>query len=289
MTGDSGSAAAPLFSVIVPAYNAEDTLAETLDAIRLQTHEDWECIIVDDGSTDTTFDLARSVAAHDERLRVVQQPNRGTGGAYNTGVRAAVGEWVVICSADDLLAPEHLELMAEAIREHPDHDIFSCNGYYLQPDGSLDVVYRDMVDQAVRSWSMKELLERCFFSVGATYRRSLFALVGGYDEDIFGEDYDFWLRAMARGARHLYIPSATATHRLSATQKSASHVRALQSDVRSIRSLMVSGLLDDADSRAARDAIKSRQRLIRARGRLARATYGVRRRFRRKPGGTVSR
>lgn len=288
MGTDVGSGA-PFFSVVVPAYNAEDTLAETLDSILRQTFQDWECVVVDDGSTDGTFDLANSIAVGDARIRVIHQENRGTGGAYNTGIRSAHGEWVTICSADDLLAETHLELMARAIGDHPGFDIFSSNGYYLRTDGTLDLVYKDDQDQAVRSWAMEQVLERCFFSVGAAYRRSLFAEVGGYDEDIFGEDYDFWLRAMGQGARHLYIPEATATHRLSATQKSASHVRALKSDIRSIRSLVDSGVLSDADRGLARTAIAARKRIIRAHGRVAQATYRFRSRFRRRPDGMSGR
>jgi len=286
---DNAASGAPFFSVVVPAYNAQDTLAETLDSLLRQTFEDWECLVVDDGSTDGTFDLASSIALDDARIRVIHQDNRGTGGAYNTGVGSACGEWVTICSADDLLAQSHLELMARAIGDHPGFDIFSTNGYYLRTDGVLDLVYKDDQDQAVRSWTMEQVLERCFFSVGAAYRRSLFAEVGGYDEAIFGEDYDFWLRAMGRGARHLYIPEATATHRLSATQKSASHVRALESDIRSIRSLVDSGLLSDEDRSLARAAIAARKRIIRAHGRVAQATYKFRSRFRRRPDGTSQR
>jgi len=286
---DDLASGTPFFSVVVPAYNAEETLAETLDSIQRQTFEDWECLVVDDGSADGTFELASSISRDDTRIRVIHQANRGTGGAYNTGVRAAIGEWVTICSADDLLAETHLELMARAIGENPGFDIFSSNGQYLRTDGSLDVVYKHEEDQAPRSWSMEQLLERCFFSVGAAYRRSLFAEVGGYDEDIFGEDYDFWLRAMARGAKHLYIPVTTATHRLTPTQKSASHVRALESDVRSIRSLIDSGVLSHEDRVLARSAIAARKRIIRAHGRMAQATYKFRAKLRKRPDGTDAR
>jgi glycosyltransferase involved in cell wall biosynthesis len=252
----------PRFSIVVPAYNAEATLAETLDAVCAQTFGDWECIVVDDGSVDGTLALARSYEGADPRFRVITQENRGTGGAYNAGVSAAGGDWVSICSADDVLLPPHLASMSRAIDEHPECDIFSCNGYFWHPDGSRELVYPEGEAAAAGSWSLEETFIHCFFSVGACYRRSLFDTVGGYLTDVFGEDYDFWLRAMASGARHLYVPEALSLHRKSETQKSANLRSAFESDIRSIMVVLGSGLLSPSQARAARAGIRHRKRLM---------------------------
>lgn len=250
------------FSIVVPAYNAQQTLAETLDAVRAQTFSEWECIVVDDGSTDATLEVARTRAEADARFKVLSQENRGTGGAYNTGVRAATAPWVTICSADDLLLPQHLEVMARAIQGHPGFDIISCNGYYLRPDGTRELVYAGEAGGAPRSWLLEDLFDRCFFSVGACYRRALFDSAGGYLEDAYGEDYDFWLRAVSGGAKHLYIPDPLAVHRTAPTQKSANHVRAFESDIISIRRVVTAGGLSTSQRRAARKAIAFRRRMI---------------------------
>ena len=252
----------PRFSIVVPAYNAEATLAETLEAVRAQTFADWECVVVDDGSTDGTRALAEQYAAREPRLRVLGQENRGSGGAYNTGVRAATGEWVTLCSSDDVLLPEHLATMARIIEERPGYDIYSVTGFYWHPDGTRVPVYPPGVEDTARSWPLSDVMDRCFYSVGACYRRPLFDEVGGYREDIFGEDYDFWLRAMAAGARHFYVPQALTLHRVSETQKSASKAEAYESDIRSISSLLEAGTLAPGDARAARAAIRFRKRLI---------------------------
>jgi glycosyltransferase involved in cell wall biosynthesis len=96
----------------MPAYQAASTLAETLDAIMAQSFSDWECVVVDDGSTDDTLLTATAYEQRDPRFRVICQGNRGTAGAYNAGVSSAVGDFVVICSADDILLPEHLFRMS---------------------------------------------------------------------------------------------------------------------------------------------------------------------------------
>lgn len=251
------------FSVVVPAYNATGTLCETLDGILAQTFDDWECIIVDDGSTDDTPLLAASYASADTRFRVLTQENRGTGGAYNAGVAIAQGQWITICSSDDVLLPRLLETMCDAMAIHPDVSILSCNGYYWTDDGSRTLVYSGGASTQERSWSLGDVLQRSFFSVGACYRRELFSELGGYSEAAFGEDYDFWLRALAHGAKHCYVPVPLALHRVSATQKSANLRRAYESDIAAISGLMESGQLDRHQMAAAESAIRRRRRLIR--------------------------
>lgn len=270
----------PRFSVVVPAYNAESTLAETLEAIIGQGFTDWECVVVDDGSTDGTLALAETMAEREPRFRVVHQRNLGSAGAYNTGVAAAGADWVCICSADDVLLSNHLEAMSAAVDEHPECDIVSCNGYYLQPDGNRVLVYTGQEAAESRSWSLEDVFRACFFSVGACYRRALFEKLGGYPVDAYGEDYIFWMRAIASGAKHLYIPEVLALHRISGSQKSANLRRAYESDIESISAVMASGLLDAAQLRAARAAIRHRRRLIAELGRIAGPVFRLLRRAR---------
>lgn len=252
----------PRFSVVVPAYNAQDTLADTLEGVFEQTYDRWECIVVDDGSTDDTLAVARSFEERDPRFRVVSQENRGTGGAYNTGVAAAVGEWISICSADDRLLPATLAAMSDAIDRNPDHDIFSCNGYLCWSDGNRAVRYMEDANQVEHDTTVAEILDSCFYSVGACYRRTIWEELGGYREDIHGEDYDLWVRAMVAGARHRYIPDRLTLHRISDSQKSASFTSMWESDIDIIsRGLAAPGLTRE-ERRAGRHAIRNRKRYI---------------------------
>ncbi|MDP2401040.1 MAG: glycosyltransferase family 2 protein, partial [Actinomycetota bacterium] len=224
-------ASVPHFSVVVPAYNAESTLAETLDAVLAQTFSAWECVVVDDGSEDGTASVASGYCDSDPRFRLIRQENAGTAGAYNTGVENAAGNFITICSADDLLLPDHLAAMYEFIEENPAFDIYSCNGYYLRPDGRRDLVYTQPQWQARRQISFEEVVTECFYGVGATYNQELFHRVGGYRAGIYAEDYDFWVRALAQQAKHCYSPARTTVHRIAASQKSADGIRALDSAI----------------------------------------------------------
>lgn len=252
----------PRFSIVVPAYEAQPTLAETLDAILAQTFDDWECIVVDDGSTDDTLRIASAYARKDSRVRVVHQDNRGTAGAYNTGVTSAVGDFVVICSADDILLPEHLSRMSAFIDAEDGYDIYSSDGYFWEPGYSREIFYGPSQGERIHSLELVDVIRRCFFSVGAVYRRELFATVGGYRPGVFGEDYDFWLRTMASGARHRYLPEPLALHRVSHTQKSARLEAVYRSDIRLISELRRDFPLAAAESHAVDECINDREQRI---------------------------
>lgn len=252
----------PRFSVVVPAYNAEATLAETIQSVLAQDMTDWQCIIVDDGSSDCTHEIALSHAERDGRFVVLTQDNAGTAGAYNTGVRAASSDLVVLLSSDDLLLPSHMGVMADLVDRNPACGIFSGNGEYLHSSGSRTVVYEDKIWLSERSLELDDLLTRCFFSVGAVFRRSVWDAVEGFRVGTYGEDYDFWLRAMAVGSRHRYTPERVAVHRLSVTQKSSDRVRVYQSNVESLRHLIDAGYVVSQNAALVEQAISERLETI---------------------------
>lgn len=111
------SSTAPRVSIVVPAYNAAETLAETLASLLAQTFQDFELLVIDDGSSDRTPAIARSFG--DRRLRLIQQPNRGLAGARNSGIHHARGEYIGFCDADDLWRPEKLAAHVRHLETRP--------------------------------------------------------------------------------------------------------------------------------------------------------------------------
>lgn len=260
----------PRFSVTIPAYNATATLVETVASVRAQAFEDWELVIVDDGSTDDTLALARALAAEDSRIHVYTQANRGSGGAYNTAVRNATSELLVMLSADDLLLPDHLAEIDRFITANPDASIYSVNGYYEYEDGVREAatLHQAWIDPT--TCTMVDLLHACFFGIGAVYRRDVFDAVGGFREDIYAEDYVFWLHAMANGFRHRFLNRELAVHRRNREQKSAAGTLMRQTDIEAIESVMSTGLLSPSEEAVARAVIAHHMQNIRIRSAFAR-------------------
>jgi glycosyltransferase involved in cell wall biosynthesis len=250
----------PRFSVTTPAYNAEDTLADTIESVQAQTFADWEMVIVDDGSTDATRALAQGYAERDARIRVISQENRGSGGAHNTAARNAAAGLLVMLSADDLLLPDHLARFDRFIDANPDAGLYSCNGYYLYDDGvrelsRLNEGWADPVGA-----SMSDLLHACFFATGTVFRREVFDAVGGFPEDLYAEDYVFFMLALARGFEHRYLDMPLAVHRRNTVQKSADAARVRKADVVAIERVLATGLLSSDEVAVARGMIRRHRR-----------------------------
>jgi glycosyltransferase involved in cell wall biosynthesis len=190
---------APVVSVIVPAYNAQETLAETLESALAQTEQPVEVICVDDGSTDATLGVASRFA---DRMRVLTGPNSGVSAARNRGFAESSGEWIVFLDADDLLCPATLRtrlLLAEA----SECDVIVCNWREIVKDRS-----NPGAEKAVDMKLIEADAELAFAStVWATtaalmFKRSVVEKVGGFREDLpVIQDARFALDAARASAR----------------------------------------------------------------------------------------
>lgn len=124
-----------IFSIIVPVYNVAPYLRECLDSVLAQTCADWECICVDDGSTDGSGMILDEYAKRDERFRVVHLRNAGVSAARNQGLESAAGAWVVFLDGDDVLAPRYLEIRKHWISNNPEVEIM-CSALNEFQDGA---------------------------------------------------------------------------------------------------------------------------------------------------------
>jgi glycosyltransferase involved in cell wall biosynthesis len=187
----------PTISVAMPAFQAERWIAATLESVLAQTSPPEEIVVVDDGSTDATAEIA---AGFGDPVRVVRQPNGGAPAAYNRAFRESRGTYVAMCPADDLWEPDKLERQSEALLTHPEIDVaFGGARFFGLEDrefvgptqsGLLEpsAFFRDMYRQ--------DLVP----APTALVRRALFDRLGGFREDLDGEDYEFWMRALEHGA-----------------------------------------------------------------------------------------
>jgi hypothetical protein len=224
----SGSAAldagegptSPLVSIVTAAYNAEETLRATLDSVQRQTESDWELIVVDDGSTDSTADIAREYASKDPRIVTISQPNAGTAAARNAGAKRARARWLMSLDADDLIVDTALESQLEFIAHHPMYKAYTWGHSLLMEDGSLTDLPPEWGLDTAHEYSLSQVaLARVVPCCSVWWDRAQFELLGGY-RDTFAEDYELMLRAALTGVRIFHNPQICELYRIRSGSKS---------------------------------------------------------------------
>jgi glycosyltransferase involved in cell wall biosynthesis len=207
------------FTVVIPAFNAARTIGSSIRSVLQQTEQDFEIVVVDDGSSDDTVECARSFAS-DPRVRVISQRNKGPSAARNAALAAARGFYVSMLDADDLWLPEYLEVMGGALDANPDAP-FAYTDAWVLDDGTGRIRRASAMFYQRPPRTLPDaraffllLLERNFVYTSVTVRRSILDEVGSFDEDLpTGEDWDLWLRIVGRGIRPVRPPGLLAIHR----------------------------------------------------------------------------
>jgi len=190
----------PAVSVVVAAFNRAQLLPRTIDSLVSQSFKEFELIVVDDGSTDHTFEVLK---AYGDNVRVFRQENRGPSAARNLGVRHARGRWIAFQDSDDLSARDHLQSLFDFIQTRLDHGLVFANGGYLagpQHDRETIIPPAKSRRLAARGVTLGDLFDKSIFRLQASLiQKSALESVGGFDESIrVGEDLDLAMRIWLR-------------------------------------------------------------------------------------------
>jgi glycosyltransferase involved in cell wall biosynthesis len=216
----------PRVSVIVPVRNGLPFLRAALDSLYAQTFGDFEIIVVDDGSTDGTWDALRG--ERDVRLRLTQNSGRGLGAALNHGLRLSRGEYIARQDADDESTTDRLAIQTSWLDAHRDVAVLATCAEFVDANGH-DVdnewtrTIREQQDVATTPEELRALLPlTCGICHGSVLMRaSVIHSVGGYREDyVPAEDYDLWLRLLP-GGRIAKLPDRLYRYRVHGDQSSA--------------------------------------------------------------------
>jgi len=186
----------PLVSIIIPVYNAEAFVKEAVESIMAQGVGDFELIAVDDGSTDDSFRELKSIT--DNRLKIIQQNNSGTGGARNTGIINAKGKYLAFLDADDLWVQGKLKLQLEAIR---------------QP--GIDMVFGHLIEFVHNDFPGKAKPIPGLSPITMLIEKEKFLETGLFNSELkLGEFLDWFDRAKNNGFKHLMLPDVVAFRRI---------------------------------------------------------------------------
>ncbi len=189
----------PSVTVVIPVYNGERYISETLETVFAQTFRDYEIICVDDGSTDGSGALLK---AYGERVRVVRQSNAGQSAARNAGVALAKGAFIAFLDQDDRWYPSKLERQVAALTAAPDAVLVHCNYDRVDADGRMLQPGAALAERASALASpLGRLLEEALiFPSAMLVRREAFQRVGGFDPALRGfEDFDLIARLKRQG------------------------------------------------------------------------------------------
>ena len=188
-------------SVVMPVYNTESTVLQTLESLRAQTFLSMEIVVINDGSTDGTLELLRQ----QPDIKLLDHSHRGIAPALNDGLAAATGDYIARMDADDLCHPNRIEQQASFLDAFPEIGIVGCRvgfggdrekqaGYAAHVDWINEQITPDAI-------ALNRFVESPFAHPSVMFRRELFEQFGAYRDGPFPEDYELWLRWMANGSK----------------------------------------------------------------------------------------
>ena len=201
----------PLVSVIVPIYNAASYLQETLDSILASTYRPIEVVMVDDGSKDNSLSIAESYCKLHLECRVIAQNNQGVSAARNTAIREAKGTYILPVDADDKIADTFIQKAVDIIEKSDNIRIVGCRCWMF---GAVNKEWK------LPQFSHALLARKNMIPAAALYRKVDWEHCGGYcEEEIYREDWDFWINMMELGGTFYKINEVLFYYRISTNSR----------------------------------------------------------------------
>lgn len=262
----------PFFSVVMPVYNREKYVAKAVDSVLSQSYQDFELIIIDDGSTDSTGDVIRSYS--DERIKYLRQNNAGPSSARNNGIKNSGGKYIAFLDSDDWWLKDKLKKVREAVEENPDTKIFHTLERWFRGGKHLNQKKRH---RPPSGYFFSRALELCCVSLStAVVKKDIFDEHGLFDETYPAcEDYEFWLRVSPREKIYLVEDVLTEKEGGHPGQQSRKYPAMDIFRIRAIRKLLDRGKLSEDERRIAVEELRKKCRIYssgaRKRGRIKEA------------------
>lgn len=196
-----------IVSVIVPCYNHGIYLSECLDSILNQTYKNWECIVIDNGSTDNTKQITESFAQKDKRFKYIYTEQKGVSFARNLGIKSSTGKYILPVDADDKIAHLYIENGVDVLEKKENIKLVYCNAMMF---GAADK------DWMLPEFSLKNILIENIIFCSGLYGRKDYDQTNGYNEQMVEgfEDWDFWLALLKNGGEVIKLPDTYFFYRI---------------------------------------------------------------------------
>ncbi len=207
-----------LVSIIIPLYNAEKYFRDTLDSVLNQTYIIWECIIIDDGSTDSSKEVALEYCKKDKRFKYYYQENAGASSARNKAVGISTGEYIQYLDADDIILPDKLRIMLEKYSSLQDNEILYCDmisGKHSNIHQSLPIRFSLNLGHAVTfdETYRKYAIDFAITPVCFLFPRKVVLIAEWNTELGPGEDWDYFLQILNKNYIFIFLPEILAVYR----------------------------------------------------------------------------
>jgi glycosyltransferase involved in cell wall biosynthesis len=201
----------PKLSIVIPCYNSENTLEDTLESVLRQELQDWEALIINDGSPDDLEAIALKWLKKDHRFRYYKKDNGGLGTARNFGIEKALGKYILPLDSDNKVRPGFTKNAISFLENNPKVGVVYGNAMYF---GDRDGLW------LVKEFNFEEILIKNYIDACAIYHKTLWTEIGGYDTKMpyqGNEDWDFWLALGVKKVVFKHLNEITFDYRVTET------------------------------------------------------------------------
>lgn len=214
----------PLISIIMPAYNCEKYIEDSIKSVLYQTYQNWELIVIDDKSKDNTYALLNKLKVQDNRIKVFQnERNMGVGQTRNRGVELANGQWIAFLDSDDLWKKEKLEKQIQKLKEQQKAKLLFTASAFISEDGTP----KDYILHIPEKVNRKQLLKQNIISCSSVLvQKSYLKKYPMSGNVMIHEDFAVWLQILSEETYAYGIDEPLLVYRVSANSKSGNKIKA---------------------------------------------------------------
>lgn len=208
-----------MFTVVIPLYNKELSIFNTIQSVLDQTFEEFEILVINDGSTDNSTEIVKKI--DDTRVRLINQHNQGVSAARNKGIKESKYPWIALLDGDDIWKPNHLEEIKNMMCKFPGFYIYVTSFCYSNKKNSVRHISSSDVFE-IKNYFLEAMRKNIIWTSVVVINKASFDKIGGFKEELtHGEDLDLWGR-LAKEYKIIKSEKITAIYRIDAENRSTS-------------------------------------------------------------------